>query len=28
VKRYRVKPGENLSLKEFDPDDTGEYKKN
>jgi PPK2 family polyphosphate:nucleotide phosphotransferase len=28
VKRYRVKPGEKLSLKEFDPDDTGEYKKN
>jgi len=28
VKRYGVKPGENLSLKEFDPDDTGEYKKN
>ena len=28
MKRYGVKPGENLSLKEFDPDDTGEYKKN
>jgi PPK2 family polyphosphate:nucleotide phosphotransferase len=28
VKRYRVKPGEKLSLKKFDPDDTGEYKKN
>ncbi len=28
MKRYRVKPGQKLSLKEFDPDDTGEYKKN
>jgi PPK2 family polyphosphate:nucleotide phosphotransferase len=28
VKRYRVKPGEKLSLKAFNPDDTGEYKKN
>ncbi|HEX5545673.1 MAG TPA: polyphosphate kinase 2 family protein [Nitrospira sp.] len=28
MKHYRVKPGGKLSLKEFDPDDTGEYKKN
>lgn len=28
MKRYRVKPVKKLSLKEFDPDDTGEYKKN
>jgi PPK2 family polyphosphate:nucleotide phosphotransferase len=28
VKHYRVKPGDELSLKEFDPDDTGEYRKN
>ena len=28
MKRYHVKPGEKLSLKEFDPEDTGEYKKN
>jgi PPK2 family polyphosphate:nucleotide phosphotransferase len=28
VKRYRVKPDNKLSLKEFDPDDTGDYKKN
>jgi PPK2 family polyphosphate:nucleotide phosphotransferase len=28
VKQYRVKPGGKLSLQEFDPDDTGEYKKN
>jgi PPK2 family polyphosphate:nucleotide phosphotransferase len=27
VKQYRVKPGGILSLKEFDPDDTGDYKK-
>lgn len=26
--QYRVKPGSKFSLKEFDPDDTGEYKKN
>lgn len=28
VKQYGVKPGNKLSLKEFDPDDTGDYKKN
>jgi hypothetical protein len=28
VKEYRVKPGGKLSLKEFDPEDTGDYKKN
>jgi PPK2 family polyphosphate:nucleotide phosphotransferase len=28
VQRYRVKPGSKLSLKQYDPDDTGEYKKN
>jgi PPK2 family polyphosphate:nucleotide phosphotransferase len=28
VRQYRVKPGGKLSLKGFDPDDTGEYKKN
>lgn len=28
MKQYRVKPGGKLLLKEFDPDDTGEYKKN
>ncbi len=28
MKRYRIKPGSRLSLKAFDPDDTGEYKKN
>lgn len=28
MKRYRVKPGSKLSLKAFDPDDTGDYKKN
>ncbi len=28
VKQYGVKPGNKLSLKEFDPDDTGVYKKN
>lgn len=28
MRQYRVKPGGKLSLKEFDPDDTGEYKKN
>lgn len=27
MKRYRVKPGSKLSLKAFDPDDTGDYKK-
>ncbi len=27
MKRYRVKPGGKLSLKTFDPDDTGSYKK-
>ena len=28
MKQYRVKPGRKLSLKTFDPDETGEYKKN
>ncbi len=28
MKQYRVKPGRKFSLKAFDPDDTGEYKKN
>src|SRR5688572_1904112 len=28
MKRYRVKPASRLSLKEHDPDDTGDYKKN
>ena len=28
MKSYRVKPGGKLVLKEFDPDDTGDYKKN
>lgn len=28
VKQYRVRSGSRLLLKEFDPDDTGEYKKN
>jgi PPK2 family polyphosphate:nucleotide phosphotransferase len=28
MKKYRVKPGCNLSLKQYDPDDTGDYKKN
>lgn len=27
MKRYGVKPGSKLSLKQFDPDDTGDYKK-
>ncbi len=27
MKRYRVKSGAKLSLKQYDPDDTGEYKK-
>ena len=27
MKRYRVKPGAKLSFKQYDPDDTGEYKK-
>lgn len=27
MKSYRVKPGVKLTLKEFDPDDTGDYKK-
>jgi PPK2 family polyphosphate:nucleotide phosphotransferase len=27
VQRYRVKPGAKISLKQYDPDDTGEYKK-
>ena len=28
MKRYRVKPGGGLSLKQYDPNDTGDYKKN
>jgi PPK2 family polyphosphate:nucleotide phosphotransferase len=28
MKRYCVKPGSKLSLKKFDPDNTGDYKKN
>lgn len=28
MKQYRVKPGRKLSLKRFDPDETGDYKKN
>jgi len=28
VKQYRVKPGSKLALKAFNPDDTGDYKKN
>lgn len=28
MKRYRVKPGGKLSLKRYDPDDTGDHKKN
>lgn len=28
MKRYRVKPGGQLSLKRYDPDDTGDYKQN
>ena len=28
MKRYRVKPGSALSLKQYDPNDTGDYKKN
>ncbi len=28
MKRYCVKPGSDLSLKQYDPDDTGNYKKN
>ena len=28
MKQYRVKPGSTLSLKKFDPDETGEYKQN
>lgn len=28
MKRYRVKPGGQLSLKQYDPDDTGDYKQN
>ena len=28
MKHYRVRPGSKLSLKAFDPDDTGDYKKN
>src|SRR6476660_703664 len=28
MKRYLVKPGCSLSLKEYDPDETGDYKKN
>ncbi|MDH4079353.1 MAG: polyphosphate kinase 2 family protein [Nitrospira sp.] len=28
MKRYRVKPGVKLSLAQYDPDDTGEHKKN
>lgn len=28
MKQYRVRPGRRLSLKRYDPDDTGEYKKN
>jgi PPK2 family polyphosphate:nucleotide phosphotransferase len=28
MKSYRVKPGAHLSLKQYDPEDTGEYKKN
>ena len=28
MKRYRVKPASRLSLKDHDPDDTGDYKKN
>jgi PPK2 family polyphosphate:nucleotide phosphotransferase len=28
VKQYRVKPGGQLSLKRYDPDDTGDYKQN
>ena len=27
MKRYRVKSGAKFSLKQYDPDDTGEYKK-
>jgi hypothetical protein len=27
VKQYRVKLGAKLSLKQYDPDETGEYKK-
>ena len=28
MKKYRVKPGDKLNLKKFDPDETGNYKKN
>ncbi len=28
MKRYRVKPGGQLPLKQYDPDDTGDYKQN
>ena len=28
MKRYRVKPDAYLSLKDYDPDGTGDYKKN
>ena len=28
MKGYRIKPGNRLALTEFDPDDTGIYKKN
>ena len=28
MKRYCVKPGKGLLLKQYDPDDTGDYKKN
>ncbi|HKW85598.1 MAG TPA: polyphosphate kinase 2 family protein, partial [Nitrospiraceae bacterium] len=28
MKEYRIKPGNKLNLDKFDPDETGDYKKN